>query len=242
MKLFGKGKAVSFVAGAVIMGALAIGGPALAAGSASAPDARRQGPPPLLIGAVHADGTWTFLGGAQRMFAADFGRITAAGSGSITLHRADGQDVIAPAPDGTCIRQNGQSASLSDLTVGEPALMVQESGSTVVIRAGRPFGEGCGLLLGAVHGDVTMTYVGGRTRQLADDRGRVTSVGGGSLSLLRRDGQTVTVTYDGTTRVIDDCRPGTIADVKVGGAAAVISENGHADAIRIVDLMESKPA
>src|SRR5207245_6903339 len=127
--------------------------------AASGPDARRQGPPPLLIGVVHADGTWSFLGGTQRTFAADFGRITAAGSGSITLHRADGKDVTAPAPDGTCIRQNGQPASLSDLTVGEPALMVQERGSSVVSRAGRPLGRGCGRPLGAAPGAVPMRSV-----------------------------------------------------------------------------------
>ncbi len=116
---------------------------------------------------------------------------------------------------------------------GQPALVLQENGSSVVVRAGRQVlgGVTCGLFDGVVHGDSTLLYADGSTRLFSYDRGRIASVGG-TLALIRRDCAKVAFSTDGSTRVQIDCEPASVEDLKTGEAAGVISEAGHADLIR----------
>src|SRR5207245_9411189 len=126
-----------------------------------------------LAGAVHADMTWTLRDGSTRQTIADGGLITSVGKGSITIRRLDGKSVTAAVGTSACIRNDGEPATLGELRVGERALVVQGGGSAVAIRArdgrgrapggtqpstsqGR--GEGCHLLRGVVHGEITVTY------------------------------------------------------------------------------------
>ncbi|HYT29385.1 MAG TPA: hypothetical protein VEN82_01290, partial [Actinomycetota bacterium] len=199
----------------------------------TAPAPWKSDPPPLLAGAVHGDGTLTYVGGSTRTFSGDFGLITSVGDGSITVHRRDGKDATAPTTDATCVRLNGRPASLADVKPGQPALVLQENGSSVVVRAGRQVlgGVTCGLFDGVVHGDSTLLYADGSTRLFSYDRGRIASVGG-TLALIRRDCAKVAFSTDGSTRVQIDCEPASVEDLKTGEAAGVISEAGHADLIR----------
>src|SRR2546423_15256982 len=106
----GIGKKVSWAALGVGLGVtLVIGGSALAAGGSPSGTATpttpanrpANGGPGLLIGAVHADGTWTVADGSTKDLSADLGRITAVGGGSISLHPADGPGLTVPAPGAT---------------------------------------------------------------------------------------------------------------------------------------------
>jgi hypothetical protein len=57
------------------------------------------------------------------------------------------------------------------------------------------------LVRGGVHADVSLTRANGTTDAFSVDRGKVTAASSTSLSLLRRDGKTVTVTLNGSTIV-----------------------------------------
>jgi len=245
----GIGKKVSWAALGVVLGVtLVIGGSALAAGGSPSgtatpttpADRPANGGPGLLIGAVHADGTWTFADGSTKELSADFGRITAVGSGSISLHRADGQDVTVPTSDATCVRQRGQEATVGDLQTGEAALVIQQDGQAQVVRAGIPIrgGTPCGLFAEVVHGHSTVLYRDGTTRTFDLDPGRITKVGDGSITLIRRDRSTVTVPTTATTAVVLDCKPAKLSDLKAGDLAMAVSEDGSAVLIHASDGLE----
>ncbi len=57
------------------------------------------------------------------------------------------------------------------------------------------------LVRDGVHADVSLTRADGTTDAFSVDRGKVTGSSSTSLSLLRRDGKTVTVTLNGSTIV-----------------------------------------
>jgi hypothetical protein len=57
------------------------------------------------------------------------------------------------------------------------------------------------LVRAGVHADVSLTRANGTTAVFSVDRGKVTTASPTSLSLLRRDGKTVTVTLNGSTIV-----------------------------------------
>src|SRR2546423_4123615 len=109
----GIGKKVSWAALGVGLGVtLVIGGSALAAGGSPSgtatpttpADRPANGGPGLLIGAGHADGTWTFADGSTKELSADFGRITAGGRGSVSPPRAARPGRTGPAPGAPVVR------------------------------------------------------------------------------------------------------------------------------------------
>jgi hypothetical protein len=200
---------------------------------------------------VNAEGTMTYLDGSTRQFTADAGEVSGTNGGAITLKQADGKTVTATVGAAACVRNNGRPATLTDLTAGERALVVQENGAVVAVRAGTRPSENaqaaaptdrpdptCLLRLGATHGDLTLRFADGTTKAVQLDRGMVTKVDGGSISILRRDGATVTATVDDATVVKLDCDPAAIGDVKVGQVAAVFSDAGHAERIGAMDGLE----
>lgn len=211
-------------------------GVGLAAGTAVADPAR-----PILAGVVHGEGTWTYADGHFEAHTADLGLVVAVGGGSITLIRPDRVRVTMPMPDTTCVRINGYPAGPSDLHVGMRAVVFgQKSGDgsefARVVRAGAPLirwsEPTCGLLTGAVHGDVTLTYRDGTTRAFSVDRGSVGSVGDGELVIQRPDGSTVTTTTDDSTKVYG---AGSVDELQAGQAISVVSERiGDALIARLV--------
>lgn len=97
------------------------------------PGAERQ-PCGLLREVVHADITVTYLDGSARTFAYDRGQITSITDTEITLIRRDQKSVTLTYDDSTFVRENGQSESVSDLTVGERAMFFSEDGLAKLIR------------------------------------------------------------------------------------------------------------
>jgi hypothetical protein len=191
-------------------------------------------PQPVLPGAVHADGVWIYADGHTETHSADVGRITAPVGDTITLTRADGATVSDALPSDVCVRISGLPATVDDLHVGMRALVmsqVNDDGSSVrVIRAGFPLvrrGQpGCGLFDGAIHGDVTLTYVDGTTRSFSFDRGTIASVTDGEIQMGRPDGVTVTSAMDEHTRIFGANSPAAL----VNRQALMISER-HGDAL-----------
>src|SRR3954453_22238471 len=68
-------------------------------------------------------------------------------------------------------------------------------------RRGGKAGLGAGLRLGAVaHGDIIVRTKDGTFQSVAIDRGKVQSVDGDKLTIVRPDGPTVVVTVDASTK------------------------------------------
>jgi hypothetical protein len=241
---------VSVVAGtAMVAGGLYFAGLASASNGRSAAlgtvAAARETPstdqaqrPGLLKDAVHVDVTALYLDGTTRTFALDHGRITGLDGGSITIERRDGESLAAPTNDDTCIRKDGEPATLQDLELGARALVAQEGGTAVAVRSGRPQPgterQPCGLLRGVVHADITVTYVDGSTRTFAYDRGEITAINDTDVTLVRRDKKTVTLNYDDSTFVREEGQPGSVSDLSVGDRAMFFSEDGLAKLIRCI--------
>lgn len=185
-------------------------------------------PQPVLPGAVHADGVWIYRDGHIETHVADLGMITAPVGDTITLTRTDGVAVSDVLGDDVCVRISGMPATVGDLHFGMRALVmsrVADDGTTVrVVRAGFPLVRrdqpGCGLFEGAVHGDVTLTYVDGTTRSFSFDRGQIESVNGGDILMQRADGVAVTASTDDHTRIFGAHS----LDELAGRQALVISE------------------
>lgn len=195
-------------------------------------------PQPILPGAVHADGSWTYQDGRVELHATDYGVIVAVGNGSITVARPDLVRVTVPLPDSTCVRIGGYPAGVGDLRRGMRAVVfaqVAEDGtsSARVVRTGTPLVRwrepGCGLFAGAIHGEVTVTYRDGSTRAFVVDRGQVASVDGGAILMTRADGVQVQASVDQDTRLFGTRSLGDL----VGRQAIVISE-------RIADALIAK--
>jgi hypothetical protein len=245
MKRIGMIAAAALVGGVVLLAALAAGGAVLAqsatgSGDASETPSGRQGAdrPHLLAGAYHGDETWLLVDGTTRTTSSDSGSITAVGQDSITIERPDGQSVTSLVDPATCIRKDGQPASLADLAVGGRARILQSEGATLAIRSGMPTRaaqrQGCGLLRMVAHGDITVEYLDGSTRTFTYDAGRIASIGNGEISLIRRDGQSVTLSYDDTTFVVEEGKRGSVEELSQGEGAMFFSENGTALVIRCV--------
>jgi len=245
VKKIGMLAAAALSRGVFLFGALAAGGAVFASsatgsGGASGTTGGREDAnrPHLLAGAYHVDGTWLLVDGTTRTTSSDFGSITAVGRDSITIERPDGRSVAAPVAPATCIRKDGPPAALDELAVGARARLLQSDGTTLAIKSGMPTvakqRQGCGFLRTAAHGDVTVEYLDGSTRTFAYDAGRITSIGDGEISLTRRDGQSVTLSFVDTTFVVEEGRPGSVAGLSEGDGAMFLSENGTALVIRCV--------
>jgi hypothetical protein len=202
------------------------------------PSADQPHRPGLLKGAVHADVTARYLDGTTRTFSMDPGKITGLDGGSITIERRDGETVAAPTNEDTCIRKEGQPATLQELELGARAVVAQEGGTAVAVRSGRPQPgaerQPCGLRQGVVHADITVTYLDGSTRTFAYDRGQITSITSSEITLVRRDQKNVTLSYDDSTFVREEGQPGSVSDLSVGDRAMFFSEGRLAKLIRCI--------
>jgi hypothetical protein len=200
----------------------------------------------LLAGDDHVEAAWQRVDGTVRATPSDVGTISSVESDSITIERRDGERVTAPVEPGACIRKDGIPAFLSDLSVGDHAMVTRSDGTTLAIRSGVPTRnpdrprQGCGLLALAVHGDLTVTYADGSTRTLAFDAGVIASIGDADISVQRTDGRTVTLSWGSETVVLEDGSLRSVRDLSVGERAMFFSEDGRAVVVRCVrDLASS---
>lgn len=211
---------------------------ALAAGSALA-DSPVKGP---FAGTVHAVANITYKDASQQTWNWDRGRITALDSSSITLTRRDKVQVTFAITSSTLVRNAGASYQLSDLKVGLAATVISQSGNAVIIRNirgnGAPGGADQSAIDGpaakSVTGTVDALYVDGSTQSFAYDRGRITQLGEGALTIKRADGNTVTFSYDNSTVVRDKHHVESVSDLKVGEGAMFFSQNGALKLVRCI--------
>ncbi len=212
---------------------------ALAAGTALADgSAPVKGP---FFGTVHAVGAITYKDGSQQTWNWDRGRITALSDSSITLTRRDKVEVSFTITSSTVVRNDGATYSLSDLKVGLVATVISQEGNAVIVRNirgdGGPSGADQSAIEGpaakSVTGTVDALYVDGSTQSFEYDRGRITSVGDGQLTIVRADRQTVSFTYDDSTLVRErGGQVGSVDDLKVGEGAMFFSQNGALKLVR----------
>jgi hypothetical protein len=91
-------------------------------------------------------------------------------------------------------------------------------------RAAKAAGRKAGLLKGAIHGDLLVRAEDGSTRTVAFDRGKVTAISGGSITIARPDGVSVSkgltdqTVFNGTPR--DQLQPGAPVVVVSSGDTA----------------------
>ena len=217
---------------------------ALAVGSAfadSGPTQQAQGP---FAQAVHAVGTITYKDASQQSWNWDRGKITALSASSISLTRRDNVVVTFAITSNTLVRNDGGSYDLSDLQVGLAATVISQNGNADIIRNirgdGAPSGADQSAIDGPAQGSVTGTiqaqYVDGSTQSFDYNRGRITQVGSGQLTIKRADGQTLTFTYDGTTVVREQGQLESTDDLTVGEGAMFFSQNG---ALKLVRCLQS---
>jgi hypothetical protein len=211
----------------------------LAAGVAFAAD-QVKGP---FAGVVHATGALSDRTGAPISVTWDRGKITALSSSSITLTRRDKQQVSFAITSSTTVRNDRGTYQLSDLKSGLVATVVSQDGNAVVIRNirgdGAPSGadqsEFEGPAAKAITGVVTALYADGSNQVFDYNRGRIQSVGDGSLTIMRADHQSVTFTYDASTLVREgDGNVGSVDDLKAGEGAMFFSQNGLLKLVRCV--------
>ena len=212
---------------------------ALAAGTAFAAD-QVKGP---FAGVVHAVGSLSDKSGNPISVTWDRGKITSLSDTSVTLTRRDKVQVSFAITADTTVRNAGSTYHLSDLKTGLVATVVSQSGNAVVIRnirgEGAPSGadqsEFEGPAAKTITGVVTALYMDGSNQSFDYNRGRIQSVGNGSLTLMRADHQTVTLAYDASTLVREgDGTIGSVDDLKAGEGAMFYSQNGLLKLVRCV--------
>ena len=218
---------------------------ALAAGSAFAAD-HVNGP---FAGTVHAVGSLSDKSGNSISVTWDRGKIADVSSSSITLIRRDKAQVSFAITSSTTVRNDGGTYQLSDLKTGLVATVVSQSGNAVVIRnirgEGAPSGadqsEFEGPAAKAITGSVSALYFDGSHQSFDYNRGRIQSVGNGSLTLMRADHQTVTLAYDASTLVREgDGTVGSVDDLEAGEGAMFFSQNGLLKLVRCVHAVPAK--
>jgi hypothetical protein len=109
-----------------------------------------------------------------------------------------------------------------------PAILSLAAGTA--LADGRPLVKG--PFAGAVHATAAITYKDGSSQSWTWDRGKITAVSSSSITLMRRDKQSVSFTITSSTVVRNDGATYSLGDLKAGLAATVISQDGTADIIR----------
>lgn len=203
---------------------------ALSAGAASAADK----PKLPFAGTVHAVGTITYKGGDQKSWSWDRGRITALSDSSLSLTRRDKVVVTFAITSSTLVRSGGASYTLGDLHTGLAATVISQNGTAFVIRNirgdGAPAGADQSAIDGpakaSVTGSIDATYVDGSQQTFEYDRGRITAIGDGSLTVKRQDGKTVTLTYDPSVPVWQKGHLEDGSSLAAGEGGMFFSQNG----------------
>ncbi len=146
------------------------------------------------------------------------GKVTAVGDGSITIQTRDGQTLTFAITDQTRFRSRDENVqSIADI---QPDMLV-----LVVTRKG----ESDALFIGV--GDPEKHPA---TKNVERHAGKVTAVGGGSITIQTRDGQTLTFTITDQTRFRSrDENVQSIADIQPDMPVLVITREGDNTALLI---------
>jgi hypothetical protein len=204
---------VAAVAAVLSVSAVAVAGPSKTQGG-------------LLKGAVHADVSKLMANGTTREVTLDRGAVTASSPTSISLTRADGQSVtIAVAPT-TKVR--------GTVAVGAKALVLSRDGTALSIRVRAAAKQKLRLLHGAVHATIDLIKADGSTDSITFDRGEITAKAPSSITLKRKDGKSVTLATDSSTKVREKHTLVALADLQVGDRAMFFSRDGTAFLIRCI--------
>jgi len=180
----------------------------------------------LLKGAVHADVSKLMENGTTREVTLDRGAVTASSATSISLARADGQSVTLAVALATTVR--------GPIAVGSKALVLSRDGTALSIRIRGAGKKGLHLLRGAVHATIDLIKADGSTDSITYDRGEITAKTSSSITLKRKDGKSVTLAADSTTKVREKHTLVTLADLQVGDRAMFFSRDGKAFLIRCI--------
>ena len=214
---------VAVVAGAVLaVSAVAVAGPAK----------KHDG---LLAGVVHADISKVSASGMTRETTLDRGEVTASSATSISLKRADGQSVTLAVDSSTKVR--------GMVAVGKKAFVLSRDGTAILVRVRGAGISAFGLdavardkrlhvLRGGVHADVHLIKADGSTESYAYDRGQITAKTSSSITLKRKDGKSVTLAVDASTKVRQNGQGVTLASLEAGERALAFSRDGKAFLIR----------
>lgn len=202
----------------------------LAAGTAFAADK----PKLPFAGTVHAVGTITYKSGPDKSWTWDRGRITAFSDSSITLTRRDKVQVSFAITSSTLVRNAGGSYALSDLHTGLAATVLSQDGNALIVRnirgEGAPSGADQSAIEGpgtrSVTGTVDAQYVDGSKQSFSYDRGRITALDAGSLTITRADKKTVTLTYDASLPVWQKGKLGDASQLQLGEGGMFFSQDG----------------
>jgi len=84
----------------------------------------------------------------------------------------------------------------------------------------------------AVHAAGSIVYKDGSSQSYNWDRGKITALSSSSISIERRDKVALTFAIDASTLVRNDHASYTLADLKAGLRATIVSQNGTAVVIR----------
>ncbi len=149
------------------------------------------------------------------------GKITAIGASSLTLAGHDGTAVTVKVDAGTKVYAAREPAKLSALKAGWVAFVFKgDDGVASVVRAADPAAVKKSM-------DEMRAHVAG---------GKITAVGTDSLTLAGRDGKSVTVKVDASTRVYAMRKQVKLAALKTGWVAFVQKgDDGVADVVRAAD-------
>lgn len=218
MKTAGRTLALLAASAAVLtVSAVAVAGPA-----------KKNG---LLARVVHADVSKTSAKGMTVETTLDRGMVTAASTTSISLRRADGQSVTLAIGPATTLR--------GTVVIGARALVLSRDGTALVVRARGSRVAGLALrrlhaLTRSVHADVRLIRADGSTDSFAYDRGEITARTSSAITVKRKDGKSVTLAVDSSTKVREQGKPATLADLQIGERAMFFSRDGKAFLVRCV--------
>ncbi|MBI4261047.1 MAG: hypothetical protein HY658_10815 [Actinobacteria bacterium] len=94
----------------------------------------------------------------------------------------------------------------------------------ILERARARLEEGAGPLFGVVHGDLSLLRFDGEELSLGYDRGMIVSRTADTVTVLRLDGVSVTFAVDPETLVREGLEPGTVEGLEVGDVGMFFSE------------------
>lgn len=140
------------------------------------------------------------------------GVVTAVGTDSIDVHRANGTDATVKVTDGTAIKKHGQTIHLADIKVGDHVEAVGTAVDATTIAA---------LQIEVEDGNPSET-------NKAEVSGTVTGTGTSSLTISK----TYTVNVDSNTHIRKSGKDISLSDVKVGDF--VQAEGSRVDATTIL--------
>ncbi len=203
-----------------------------AAGVTGATAAKHVG---AFAGAIHADVTAQLKDGSTASAQLDRGKVTAVDAGSITIQRPDGRSLTF------------SLGADSGAKVDDKVSILSQSGAAIRVRVwkkgndtGGDAQQKAGTFKTAFHADITLLMKDGSSKSETMDRGKVTAVDAGSITILRTDNQSLTFSLSGDVAVREEGKDGSLADIKVGDRLMVFATGGQAFLLRCISHPKAK--